>query len=235
MIKYDNLAGNRYGRLLVDSEAKRYKGQIYYSCRCDCGNTKIIRANSLVRGATRSCGCLAKEKSNKPNYKGENPYIIVGDTVYVQLPNSKMEMLCDYEDWKNLRKFHWTKAKNGYAKTAFKENNKIVNRLFHVLVMGKEDGKVVDHINRNKLDNRKKNLRLVPYQINVINSGMLSTNTSGTKGVSWLACRNRWKAYIWVNNKEKYLGVYKTKDEAIKARKNAEAQYYAPLLAQQIG
>jgi len=60
--------GQRFGRLIVESECTRDSwGNCRYLCRCDCGSEKIISAGSLTRGATRSCGCLAKEETKKHN------------------------------------------------------------------------------------------------------------------------------------------------------------------------
>ncbi|KKM93422.1 hypothetical protein LCGC14_1208540 [marine sediment metagenome] len=56
--------GNRYGRLLVISEAdKRTKyNKIQWNCLCDCGKEAIVSGNNMRRGTTRSCGCLQLEK-----------------------------------------------------------------------------------------------------------------------------------------------------------------------------
>ena len=66
-----DLIGKRFGRLLVLSEdTKRDKsGNVYYLCRCDCGNEKIIKSASLRSGLTVSCGCYHLEKVSKVNPK----------------------------------------------------------------------------------------------------------------------------------------------------------------------
>ena len=81
---------------------------------------------------------------------------------------------------------------------------------------------VVDHINHNKLDNRKENLRICEHQENTYNKGLCSTNTSGVTGVTWDKLRNKWIAHI----KGKNLGRFNTKEEAIKVRKQAEIEYF---------
>jgi hypothetical protein len=53
--------GKRFGRLLVVSRSENLGGKPAWSCACDCGNTKIIRSSSLLKGDSRSCGCLASE------------------------------------------------------------------------------------------------------------------------------------------------------------------------------
>ena len=85
---------------------------------------------------------------------------------------------------------------------------------------------VVDHINRNKLDNRKANLRTSTRRENTINKSVQSNNTSNIPGVSWRKDRNKWRAYITVNGKQISLGMFKDKEEAVKARKEGEREYF---------
>lgn len=61
-----DLTGQRFGRLVVISQNgvdKRF-GSLWL-CRCDCGNEKVTKSTYLIRGTTKSCGCLAKENSSK--------------------------------------------------------------------------------------------------------------------------------------------------------------------------
>lgn len=58
--------GNRYGRLVVISEAGRDKeGKVLWNCLCDCGNEKIVSGKSLRAGLTLSCGCLHSKGEEK--------------------------------------------------------------------------------------------------------------------------------------------------------------------------
>jgi hypothetical protein len=62
-MKLINREGQRFGRLLVVTFVEQDKNRhAKWYCRCDCGGTKVVRANCLVSGNTRSCGCLAKEQ-----------------------------------------------------------------------------------------------------------------------------------------------------------------------------
>lgn len=57
----DNKTNQRFGRLLaVSAEFKRNR-RWFWLCRCDCGQSKIVRADHLKRGKVRSCGCLNRE------------------------------------------------------------------------------------------------------------------------------------------------------------------------------
>jgi hypothetical protein len=66
----------------------------------------------------------------------------------------------------------------------------------------------IDHINRNRLDNRWSNLRDVPHRVNQANKGIMKTNTSGVVGVSW-SNKGYWLIHF----------AFRTKKEAVKAAK----------------
>lgn len=80
----------------------------------------------------------------------------------------------------------------------------------------------VDHKNHNTLDNRRENLRLAVGGQNGANRKTSKNNTSGYKGVTWNKSKNKWKAQIKVDYKNKNLGSYLTaKDAAIAYNKAA--------------
>lgn len=87
----------------------------------------------------------------------------------------------------------------------------------HRLILDAPDGVDVDHINRNKLDNRKANLRLVSRSHNMMNTDLRSTNTSGYKGVSWSQVAGKWEARIRRDERQYFLGLYPTSDDAARA------------------
>lgn len=94
----------------------------------------------------------------------------------------------------------------------------------HALLNKTPTGFVTDHINGNKLDNRKENLRTATSSQNGINRGKQINNTSGHKGINWYA--NAWVAEIKVNQKKIHLGRFKNIDDAVAARKAAEQIYH---------
>lgn len=83
----------------------------------------------------------------------------------------------------------------------------------------------VDHINGIRHDNRLENLREVTPSENQHNRRLSGANTSGISGVHYYAARKTWKAGITINSKFIHLGSFKTKEEAVKARKDAELKY----------
>lgn len=135
-------------------------------------------------------------------------------------------------DMKDFIKNHKLyKHKDGYACYKFKdENGKLKNMRFHRYVMGvhleKENQSIIDHIDRNKSNNRRKNLRIATPKDNIVNRGMLTTNTSGHKGISWDKRKDKWEAYIHKNNRKISLGMYSDFDKAVQVREVAEIIYF---------
>ena len=109
--------------------------------------------------------------------------------------------------------------------------------MLHRFIMGlgrtEEDNRIVDHINRNKLDNRKCNLRISDKTGNNRNVGLQKNNKSGITGVRWDKQTNKWKAEITVNYKNIYLGIFDSKEDAIKRRLIAEKKYFGEYAPQQ--
>jgi hypothetical protein len=88
------------------------------------------------------------------------------------------------------------------------------------------EGKIVDHINGEKNDNRKCNLRVCTYCENNMNTTVRKDNKSGTTGVFWENQSGKWKAEISYNKKRKHLGLFDKFEDAVNARKKAEVMYF---------
>lgn len=135
-------------------------------------------------------------------------------------------VLVDDEDFEYLNHWKWQMHTGGYAyRTTGNTGNRRVIYM-HREVNKTPRGMITDHINGDKLDNRRSNLRTVNKSKNAINTGLRSTNRSGHKGVSWSKLHNKWESYIWKNNKQIHLGIYDDITDAIKVRKKAEATYH---------
>lgn len=128
------------------------------------------------------------------------------------------------QDYAWAQKYSWHLTVQGYAETVWrKEKNKKGHLLLHqglLRRMGKKSSKDFncDHINRNKLDCRRSNLRVEPTFINAHNRGLNKNNTSGFKGVYWKKDRSKWAAKIMYKYKHIHLGYYMTIKEAARAR-----------------
>jgi hypothetical protein len=89
----------------------------------------------------------------------------------------------------------------------------------------------VDHIDRDRLNNRADNLRWVSTSNQAVNKKRRCDNSSGQPGVYWVPRRNAWRAEIKYAGFAKYLGQFKSFDEAVAARKSAEARIHMAALA----
>lgn len=85
---------------------------------------------------------------------------------------------------------------------------------------------LVDHVDRDKGNNRWVNLRSANKSQNNANSKVQNNNTSGFKGVSWCSTTHRWQAFISIDNKSKRLGRFSSAAEASAAYKNAADKYF---------
>lgn len=112
----------------------------------------------------------------------------------------------------------------GYIKITVDGKEYSAHRLVYLYMEGRFPA-IVDHINRDRADNRVLNLREVSLSLNSRNTKLSKANSSGVKGVSWYSTTSRWRAYINGEQGKKTLGYFKILDEAIAARKQAELTY----------
>jgi HNH endonuclease len=130
---------------------------------------------------------------------------------------SGIETLVSPEWYEKLVGYSWFKGAGGYA--VRKEHGQNVYMARQIL--NAPSHLVVDHIDRNKLNNQTHNLRLCTRRGNQQNQGVPRDNTSGYKGVSWQCQIKRWQAKIQANCVAHYIGVYETKEEAALAYNEA--------------
>lgn len=143
----------------------------------------------------------------------------IDDYIKVTNPNISFEFLCDTDDLEIMNNGYWSMDAYGYA------YNKKIGK-FHRAIMGNPIGAEIDHINHNKKDNRKNNLRICTHAENLRNVTKHLNNSSGYKGVSWNKQRNKWHARIEVNGNDKHPGYYDDKLEAAEAYNEAAIRYH---------
>ena len=114
----------------------------------------------------------------------------------------------------------------GYLRISVQSRRYLAHRLAWFYVYGTWPEDQLDHINRNRSDNRIANLRDVSHKQNHQNAGKRSDNTSGHPGVSWHKRDSKWQAQIKHSYKRIHLGYFKTMEEAIAARKAGELKYW---------
>lgn len=219
-----DLTGLRFGKLtVIQRDEDLYENDkkfLMWKCKCDCGNIVVLKGKHLKNGNTKSCGCLrsqVKRKYNIYNLSGE--YGIGYDV-------KGKEFWFDLEDYDLIKNYCWYIDSNGYVTANITVGNGKYSRVYlSRLVVGCSEHYVVDHIRVNtKFDNRKSNLRIVTQSKNCMNRSLCKNNTTGVTGVYYR--NNKWYSLIMINGKSINLGRFDNFNDAVKARKEAEKEYF---------
>lgn len=172
----------------------------------------------------------------------KNKYKINGDTTTIYLDKrdgSVIKTKIDTEDLEKLRSFNykWGAAWDPrvpayYARSSvydgLKDGKGTCRMVYlHRFVMDAEDGEYIDHISRNTLDNRKRNLRSITQSKNMQNrSGKNSNNTSGYRNVSYVKAEGKYIVQLQIDGKNKRLGKFDDVHEAGKFAEEMRKKYY---------
>ena len=154
-----------------------------------------------------------------------NKYIINNNYVEMIIESKVYGIIIvkiDKNDLEKCSKLTWHYAKNKdskYIQTRIK--GKMI-KLHRYIMNINNSNLVVDHINRNPLDNRKSNLRICSYKENSFNKSIRVDNTSGIQGVSFHKINKKWRAKIKYNNLTIHLGYFEDINEALINRRVAE-------------
>ncbi len=123
------------------------------------------------------------------------------------------------------------KRTDGYSVVMLCRNGKLKFVFIHRLVcmtvlLNPQNKPCVDHIDHNRCNNNLENLRWATRSQNQMNKSKQENNTSGSTGVYWYRRENKWAARIQLDCKRKFLGYFDSKEDAKRARKNAEKIYF---------
>lgn len=132
--------------------------------------------------------------------------------------------IVDAADFDFLNQWKWKRHVQGYACRTSWKDKKWTCVLMHRVLVEAGEGQYVDHINRDKLDNRRENLRAIPRGLNNHNAAPQNRSTSGARGVRWDKSRGKWSVGITVDKKTVFLGRFTNLDDAITARQLAEKE-----------
>lgn len=156
----------------------------------------------------------------------KNDIIIHDDYAEIILRNAKhaevARAIIDIADVDLINSHIWHLS-SGYARSNINGRSTALHRL---LLDISDKNTLIDHRDRNKLNNRRNNLRVSDKSINSINSNLRDNNSSGVTGVSYSSSKALWRSYINYEGKRIELGWNKHKDDAIVLRLDAEWKYY---------
>lgn len=130
----------------------------------------------------------------------------------------------------DLLAWPWWLDNFGYARRSVRVGRSRPRVFMHRLILIRIAGRPLsaqefcDHINHNRLDNRRENLRVVTAQANSENRGIDRRNSLGLRGVSFHAKSGRWEAHVCHRGTKQYLGLFTTPEEAaaVAARRRSE-------------
>jgi hypothetical protein len=200
--------GQRIGNLLLKNLFKKGR-RSYYNCLCDCGKLIEVRADSLLRpNSNKSCGCSGAPSGpkRKPN---EIEIFLDHAEIIVSTKGRILKVLIDKEMIPTLGKFRWHYSSR-YICTRFKCQTLSIQ----YFILPRKEGFIIDHINRDPLDNRLCNLRYATTQQNSWNR---SSKERNFKGVYFNKNIKRWIALVTIGGKKVLIDSFLTKEEGLKA------------------
>ena len=142
------------------------------------------------------------------------------------------QALVSDEDFDRVSSLTWHEKTGGYARNTvhlgkLNGRQKLRHVTMHRFIMGAGKGQIVDHINGNKLDNRRENLRFcTKSQNNAHGINLYKNSTSGLRGVHFHKRDRVWSTKIQVNKLPIHLGYFDTKEEAYATYVAASQLYF---------
>jgi len=149
----------------------------------------------------------------------------------INLSSNKGQVIVDDDDLEFLSQKKWRLSSGGYAITGKSVllpdgTRKKTTIYMHIIVNKTPDGYQTDHINGNRLDNRKSNLRTVTRQQNMFNKKTSPRSISGLKGVGWCKQTQKWKVSIFADGKRRTIGRYPCIEIATKVYNEHAKKYH---------
>lgn len=217
-VRLDVPSGTVFGHLTVIEEAARAGAQNVRTmrCLCECGREVIARLGALRSGGTQACGCRRFGKAADPSLfkPGEVP-------LYGQKARGRVALVDD-ADFDLVMQYRWhaidgevARKSTTYAGTSALRDatGKQITVRMHTLLTG---WALVDHIDRNGLNNRRSNLRPATGSQNMANR-RTPPHSSRFKGVRWYPRNKKWNARITHEGKPRHLGYFENEIDAAKA------------------
>jgi len=118
-----------------------------------------------------------------------------------------------------------TPNSSGHLKTQIGTKQYVLHRLAWLYEYGELPEQIIDHIDHDRTHNAIENLRDVSIKENSKNQRIGKNNKSGHTGVFWNKAKGKWQACVKVDGKNKHLGYFVDMEDAVTARKEANALY----------
>lgn len=207
-----NLTGQRFGRWTVKKKGEQKDNRTAWLCVCDCGNTNTIITRVLVKGQSKSCGCLQREIATKHGHntlKGSSTEYNSWHKMKQRCLNPNDKRYHDYGGRGIKICEHWMDFDN------FLED------------MGKKPSPkhTIDRIDVNG-DYEPSNCRWSDDFEQQANTRTPKNNKTGVKGVSFDKSRRKYLAQMMYRGKRVLFERYDTLEEAKEARRQAELKYW---------
>jgi hypothetical protein len=203
------MIARKFTRLTVIDGPIQVPRDTLWVCKCDCGAVRTVSQSKLRSGHVKSCGCLQKDKAR------------------ARLLTHGKYHEAEYRVWVNMKK---RCADPRYAKWY---GNIIVCAEWidsydnFIACVGRKPypNATLDRIDP-KGNYEPENVRWASRNIQSRNTKNHVTNKTGIRGVSWSKEKNKWRAAIYVNGRQKHVGYFDDIREAETARKEAEHKFW---------
>lgn len=209
MSKRIDLKGKVFGRItVIEEEGSDSRGEMMWRCKCECGKEKITTSSRLRTSQTKSCGCLQKETVSSTMYRhgmSNHPNYVVWASMRKRCNNKNNLSYPDYGGRGIEVCKRWDSFSNFLADVGERPTEK------HTLERKNNDGNYEPtNCCWSSRADQARNTR---------------TTNKGDNGIS-LKKNGKWGARISVNNKRINIGTFINKEDALKARKQAEEKYW---------
>jgi hypothetical protein len=188
--------------------------------------------NPVTSGPNLDCGSLhipfgrSKTARRAPVEQPSDPSIR-----HIPVGRDGLYAIVDADMFEVLSRYNWAVSPGRTGNCSYAKRSRVLSDTItsassiwmHRQVLGVNC--IVDHINRNGLDNRRSNLRIANQSQNLANSRKRNSK-SGLKGVRYVADCKKWAAYITVSYKQIYLGLFPSPEEAHEAYCHAARQHF---------
>lgn len=201
LIDTADIVGRRFGKLTViayeESAGRRWDH--YYRCRCECGKESLVKRSHLLDGLISTCG----------------------DCTHIEAEGDHMRYYChngdsfifDSSDLSLIEGKRFYISPQGYP--MYKNDDK--DEPLTKILMNPEENKVIDHIDGDRANNRRSNLRIANLSENAWNTALMTTNSSGYKGVYFHKASGKYHVSIRVNGQRIFIGYFDNPEDGARA------------------